>query len=779
MRRIVTRLSFQLILLWSISVTLVLGVTAGLFWYTMGRYQRISSEQAITAARQRIASDIATWNQSIQDSASSVAEEAAIVDIMSFVSRYQDPNNYDPLTFDSEKRRLADMLASQSTGFSTQSIAVFDNAGNLTAYYENLDLGPRSVFVSYGTAGDAVILDAVVPAIPEQDVGLRRRFKAAQERFAAVPDPTLGDAYDIVDGAVSFIARRSIERPRLTGEIETVGTVIASGFLDETFVTELAHHTGADIAFRLPDGKCFGTLTGACEKSFQFAPLLGRTGAGLTFEESDQRLVAPAALETEAGSVHVLIGIDNSDLQDTIEALRDSVLWALAGFLIVLLPLGSIFMRNHLRKPVRTLAKRAAGIAQGVFSQLDARDDDELGLLARTFNEMNAAIRARERALEQSERRFRSIIEIAPEAVITVNSDARIMVFNKAAERIFGYREEEVSGKHVEILIPPRLRAVHAGHFRGFATATKFSVPMSGRPDIFGLRKGGEEFPAAASISKSDIDGQRVYTVMLRDITERKRLEDELRASHENLQTTLVELERSNQAKSEFLATMSHELRTPLNAILGFSEVMRHEQFGPIGDRYRSYANDINSSGYYLLELINEVLDLAAVESGIKSLEPEPFGLGELLKECESIIRQSKKSSTVSVAVQTPQPDITAHADRRAVKQIVLNLLSNAIRYTDPGGSVDLSVDAEGEGFVISVTDTGCGIPEEFMTRITEPFFQVGRTPYMAGEGWGLGMTIVKSLVELMDGALDIASTVGKGTTVSVRLTNGQIPAGH
>lgn len=254
------------------------------------------------------------------------------------------------------------------------------------------------------------------------------------------------------------------------------------------------------------------------------------------------------------------------------------------------------------------------------------------------------------------------------------------------------------------------------------------------------------------------------YVSLMTDITEMKRVETE------RLQA-LVQAEKASRAKSGFLATMSHELRTPLNAIIGFAEIISREHFGPLGNpRYQEYAQDILSSSHHLLDLVNDVLDLSAIEAGKYSLTRELIEIPEVIEECFRTIAGAAKQKHISYTLDIPPILPPCYADRRGIKQILLNLLSNAVKYTSEGGSIRLSVVARGGHHTIEVIDNGQGIPASKMARLTNPFSRVETNPHKSEEGVGLGLSIVDSLLKLHGGELNIESELGNGTTVSVKL---------
>jgi len=253
---------------------------------------------------------------------------------------------------------------------------------------------------------------------------------------------------------------------------------------------------------------------------------------------------------------------------------------------------------------------------------------------------------------------------------------------------------------------------------------------------------------------------------------------EESRAKLEGQTSQLVELadkyakekaraEEASKAKSEFLANISHELRTPLNAIIGFSEVMTEQFFGPMGhEKYADYAKDINESGRYLLEMIDDILDMSKIESGQFSLSIEPVRAGNLIDESLRVVQPTAEERNISLS-QTGNPDIEITGDKRALKQVLLNLLSNAVKFTPEGGRISVRSYRYKGSVRISITDSGVGIPRHEITKLGKPFRQVGNQLTKDHKGSGLGLAISRSILEMHEGRLDIKSKPGEGTTVT------------
>jgi signal transduction histidine kinase len=276
--------------------------------------------------------------------------------------------------------------------------------------------------------------------------------------------------------------------------------------------------------------------------------------------------------------------------------------------------------------------------------------------------------------------------------------------------------------------------------------------------------KQGGEVPLFLTIARLQAKqpGTAAFCAVVRDITQWKKTEAELRQARD-------EAERQSRLKSEFLANVSHELRTPLNAILGFSEMMRIESFGAIGnEKYRSYINDIHSSGRHLLALINDLLDLSKVEAGKLELNFTSVNLGEVVEHAFRLVQEQATQRRVLLRKALPADLPNVVADLRAMRQILINLLANAVKFTDPGGQVIVSAAVSPEGeLTLKVKDTGLGMSPEALAQAMEPFRRV-KTAGREAEGTGLGLPLTKALAEANRTRFAIESAPGQGTTVAI-----------
>ncbi len=256
------------------------------------------------------------------------------------------------------------------------------------------------------------------------------------------------------------------------------------------------------------------------------------------------------------------------------------------------------------------------------------------------------------------------------------------------------------------------------------------------------------------------------------DISELKRVE-------EQLNNALAVAERANNAKSEFLAAMSHELRTPLNAIIGFSELIERQYFGTIGSaKYLEYAADIRTSSDHLLQLVNDILDLSAIEAGGVSLNKESVIIKDIVDDCSLFVGSDVEEKGIEFSIAIPDDLPPLRADRKAVKQILLNLLSNAVKFTPNDGKISFTAAASNGHHVFEISDSGVGVPSEKLSTLTDAFVRGETNPHLAHDGFGLGLTIAKSLVEIHEGELSIDSELGIGTTITVKLPGGELSPG-
>ncbi|MDP2215794.1 MAG: PAS domain S-box protein [Methanolobus sp.] len=355
-----------------------------------------------------------------------------------------------------------------------------------------------------------------------------------------------------------------------------------------------------------------------------------------------------------------------------------------------------------------------------------------------------------EEELSKSERKYRSLIEQSNDAIFINRLDGRIIDVNSRACKMMGYTPEQLKRMSVIDLMVPDERE------NGSQVLETFKKQGSVHGETRYLTSKGNILDV--EISASVLEGyEDIAQAVVRDITERKKAEDIMLLAK-------IEAESANRSKSEFLASMSHELRTPLNSIIGFSDMLSEGYAGPLSDIQRKYTQYISTSGKYLLTLINNILDIAKIESGKMELEPEHFTMDEVFEDAEKLAGHLARKKNIKLQIQKLE-NIELVADKIKIKQIIYNLLSNAIKFTPEHGKVNLLASVNHNRIKISVRDTGIGISEEDLDRLFLPFKQIDSQLSRQYNGSGLGLSIVKKLVELHGGDISVESKVGEGST--------------
>lgn len=395
--------------------------------------------------------------------------------------------------------------------------------------------------------------------------------------------------------------------------------------------------------------------------------------------------------------------------------------------------------------------------APGAFGQLHL----ELLTTVAAMTSSKMVMLHQDDVLRVSERNYRAIVEDQTEMISRHSLDGLRTFANESYCRFHGKTKEELVGKSAYEGMPEDdLKRLH----EIYQTLTPENPTGEFVVSFPGL-DGETVWQRWTKRAIFDEDMQVTeYQAVGHDITDNKRAEMDRLAA-------LEEAQLANRAKSDFLAAMSHELRTPLNAILGFSDILSREYMGPMGNKkYIEYAQDIRTSGEYLLSLVNDLLDISSIEAGKTFLTMAPLDIGEVIVESVNLITDEAQENGIELVTDVPDKLAYVHADRRAIRQIILNLLTNALKFTPVDGRVTISV-SEFDGYMmVRVVDTGIGIPADRLAGLTKPFTRVQSDPYKPVEGWGLGLAITKSLIDLHGGGLEIESEVGKGTTINVRL---------
>ncbi|MGO4486134.1 ATP-binding protein [Rhizobium pisi] len=366
---------------------------------------------------------------------------------------------------------------------------------------------------------------------------------------------------------------------------------------------------------------------------------------------------------------------------------------------------------------------------------------------------------------------LRSILETATDGVVVIGTEGDIRSMNRSASALFNYDEQETRGKPFVMLFAHESQKAVIDYLNGLSGHGVASVLNDGR-EVIGREASGGFVPLFMTMGQ--LTSSNGYCAVIRDITQWKRTEDELRNAKGAAET-------ANAHKTDFLARVSHEIRTPLNAIIGFSDMMAGERFGPIGHpRYIEYANDIGRSGRHVLDIVNDLLDISKIEAGEMDLDFAAVGLNEAISEAVALVQPQANGQRVIIrtALSHSVPDVVA--DLRSIKQIALNILSNAIRFTPSGGQIVVSTSYEANGSVVlRVRDTGVGMTRNELDQAMKPFRQVSSTQSRhRGDGTGLGLPLTKAMVDANRATFSINSAPNEGTLVEITFPSQRVLAG-
>jgi PAS domain S-box-containing protein len=372
--------------------------------------------------------------------------------------------------------------------------------------------------------------------------------------------------------------------------------------------------------------------------------------------------------------------------------------------------------------------------------------------------------------LESRVTEMSTILDTATDGIVIIGKDGMIRSISRPAEALFGFDSGEVAGKPFFSLFAVESQRAARDYLNGLSDNGVASVLNDGR-EVIGREAQGRFIPLFMTIGK--LPGAKGYCAVLRDITQWKRAEEELTQAR-------AEAERASSQKTDFLARISHEIRTPLNAIIGFSELMIDEKFGPIvNDRYRDYLRDINRSGNHVLDLVNDLLDISKIEAGEQDMSYEAVSLNETLAEAVAMMQPQANRNRVIIrsSFASRLPEVVA--DLRSIRQIALNLLSNAVRYTQAGGQVIVSTSYEPTGdVVLRVRDTGVGMSQGEIEQALKPFKQINALKRPRGDGTGLGLPLTKAMVEANRARFSISSAPEEGTMVEIVFPSQRVLAG-
>lgn len=426
-------------------------------------------------------------------------------------------------------------------------------------------------------------------------------------------------------------------------------------------------------------------------------------------------------------------------------------------------------------------------IGKTIFTKLFRPGPDTLAAI---ISDNTESIKMEKELLEAKDK-FQTISDQANDCILLLDSHGNIVYWNSAAERIFGYQEKEILGKNINKTILHQKHFYVAFNRKNLFALNEYNPFANGTLELIGITKEGKEIIAEFSVTSIMHNSEWHFVVIARDITNRKYMEKELEEKRRNLEIivekrtkelndslkileqTNLKLKDANKHKDSFLSTMSHELRTPLNAIVGFNKLLEKQYFGTLNEKQLEYVELVQSSSHHLLALINDLLDITRIDSGSVFVVVEKVDSRDFTEEIISIMKQQFKEKNIDLSVYIDDSLENIYVDKRKYKQIMINLLSNALKFTNPGGKVSIKLEETNSSkFKVSVKDSGIGIDKEDQDKVFKEFFQTNHTRDQALGGTGIGLALTKRLVELHSGKLGVESEIGKGSNFWFILPN-------
>ena len=488
--------------------------------------------------------------------------------------------------------------------------------------------------------------------------------------------------------------------------------------------------------------------------------------------EHDQTVVNFTKLYIDPAKPERFIAVGITELYSQIlseqRKLLDDIVYVIVAFAVVAVLL-AIFFAYKLSRPIKQITKVMDDYIneRDLSAVMPIESDDEIGILARSYltlmeqveeaqqdlTNMNKSLESRvvERTmkLKQSERRQRSIVDNMVDGLITIDEKGCVISFNRAASKIFGYQPNDIIGNNIKMLMSEPHHTMHDGYLERYSkSGVKNIIGVSS--EVEGLRKDGSVFPLELAVSEMILDSKKIYTGVLRDITERKQVE---------------------KLKNNFVSTVSHELRTPLTSIRGSLGLITGGALGEVSSKINEMLLMAGNNAERLLLLINDILDMQKIEIGEISFFFDEIELSTLIEESINVSERLSKEYGVKFLFGHKLKDVYVYADKARLIQVIVNLLSNAVKFSPKGSTVNISLYRKNQSLFISVADSGPGIPEGFQPMLFDKFTQYDSSATRVNGGAGLGLTISRAIIERHNGSLTYITSEETGTVFTVELT--------
>ena len=507
-------------------------------------------------------------------------------------------------------------------------------------------------------------------------------------------------------------------------------------------------------------------------------PVIHNMGKDIAeFDDKQLHVIKPVRHQgRDYGSIY--IQFSTQQLDEQMQQYRMFLMFAAVGLLVISYVLANILSRL-VSKPILNLSQVAKEFSRNMDYRVrvSTTSKDEVGDLYDAFNEMLVHIQqhdaersSAEQALAESKNRLKQFFQASYEGIF-FHDQGKIVDVNPGIMTIAGYEPEEVIDHNLLEFIAPEVRQQVAEKMQDKERAP-FETQL--------IHKNGHSVPVEVRARTMEVDGHDIRVVAIQDITERKQAQKALQQAYDvleekveertaDLQAANIKLKELDRLKSMFIASISHELRTPLNSVIGFSSMMMRESYGELNDKYKDYISRINNSGQHLLSLITDIIDISKIESGRIDLELAEFEISSMVNEAIDNIRRQAEAKGLRIKVNVPE-NVFMHSDRRRLFQCLLNILSNAMKYSEQG-TINLSVEQQAEEIMFSVQDTGIGIAEEDLPRLFDAFERMESHLRVKAGGTGLGLYLTKKIAEeLLQGTVGVESTLGEGSLFWIKV---------